>query len=207
MIIYKTINLINSKIYVGQDKYNNPNYFGSGWNLTKAIKKYGKHNFKKEVLEVCESKEDLDNRERFWIKELHAQDRKIGYNIVDGGQGGNLGEHANTKKKITLKLFFEKNPNARKGKNNPRYDSTIHHFYNIETEEEYSGTKYEMGIKIGSTSSHINAIVTETRRTHKNWVLMKYKEIYTKDFLLEERRRIGREKRKNTLIKNGYYSK
>ena len=42
MIIYKTTNLINKKIYVGKDKKENPNYFGSGKILSLAIKKYGK---------------------------------------------------------------------------------------------------------------------------------------------------------------------
>ena len=30
MIIYKTINLLNGKVYVGKDEKNNPNYYGSG---------------------------------------------------------------------------------------------------------------------------------------------------------------------------------
>jgi len=42
MIIYKTINLINGKIYIGQDFYNNSEYFGSGILINKAINKYGK---------------------------------------------------------------------------------------------------------------------------------------------------------------------
>lgn len=42
MIIYKTTNLINNKIYIGQDKNNNPKYLGSGDLLKKAIKKYEK---------------------------------------------------------------------------------------------------------------------------------------------------------------------
>ena len=42
MIIYKTINKINNKIYVGQDSKNNYNYLGSGKILKKAINKYNK---------------------------------------------------------------------------------------------------------------------------------------------------------------------
>lgn len=49
MIIYKTINIINNKIYIGRDMHNNPNYLGSGYILSKAIKKYNKENFKKEL--------------------------------------------------------------------------------------------------------------------------------------------------------------
>ena len=61
MIIYKTTNLINSKIYVGQDSKNNYNYLGSGIIIKKAIKKYGKENFKKEIIEYCNDKQKLDN--------------------------------------------------------------------------------------------------------------------------------------------------
>ena len=41
MIVYKTTNLINGKIYIGKDMKNNPNYLGSGTILRRAIKKYG----------------------------------------------------------------------------------------------------------------------------------------------------------------------
>jgi len=41
MIIYKTINLINNKSYIGKDHKNNPEYLGSGKLLKHAIKKYG----------------------------------------------------------------------------------------------------------------------------------------------------------------------
>ena len=37
-IIYKTTNIINGKIYVGQDKQNNPKYLGSGKILRYANK-------------------------------------------------------------------------------------------------------------------------------------------------------------------------
>ena len=59
MVIYKTTNLINGKIYIGQDLENNPNYFGSGLIFKKAILKYGKNNFKKEILEYCFNKQEL----------------------------------------------------------------------------------------------------------------------------------------------------
>ena len=87
MIIYKTTNLINGKFYVGKDERNKPDYLGSGINLQRAIKKYGKENFIKETLEVCYTREELIEREKYWIKETKAQE--IGYNIADGGWGGN----------------------------------------------------------------------------------------------------------------------
>jgi len=50
MIIYKSTNLVNGKFYVGQDSKNYPDYYGSGLILKIAIDKYGKDNFKKEIL-------------------------------------------------------------------------------------------------------------------------------------------------------------
>ena len=83
-VIYKTVNLINGKIYVGRNKHNNPKYLGSGTIIQLAFQKYGLENFKKEILEECEN-HLLDEREKFWIKELKSQDPLIGYNIADGG--------------------------------------------------------------------------------------------------------------------------
>lgn len=86
MIIYKTTNLLNGKFYIGKDEKNNPKYLGSGLLLKKAIKKYGKENFIKEILEFCDSIEILFEREKYWIKETQAQ--TLGYNIASGGRGG-----------------------------------------------------------------------------------------------------------------------
>jgi len=88
MIIYKTTNLVNGKIYIGQDKYNNPNYLGSGKILQLAFQKYGIENFRKEILEKCKSAEDLNERERYWIDYYSSTNIKIGYNIAFGGNGG-----------------------------------------------------------------------------------------------------------------------
>lgn len=88
MIIYKTTNLINSKIYIGQDSKNDSNYLGSGKILNYAIKKYGRENFKKEILEECKTKEELNKQEIYWIKFYNSINKSIGYNINEGGSGG-----------------------------------------------------------------------------------------------------------------------
>jgi len=114
MIIYKTTNLINKKIYVGKDSYNNDKYLGSGKFLKLAIKKYGKNNFKKEILQECKSQEELNNAEIYWINELNSRDKKIGYNIALGGDGKCAGTKLSdeTKQKIsngqTLEGYIEK---------------------------------------------------------------------------------------------------
>ena len=92
MIIYKTTNTVNGKIYIGQTSKENDKYLGSGPIILKAVKKYGCSNFIRETLEICDVKEELDNREIYWIKFYNSTDREIGYNISIGGTGGNLGE-------------------------------------------------------------------------------------------------------------------
>ena len=82
-----TINLVNNKKYIGIDSRNNPHYLGGGTILKKAIEKYGRENFHKIILEECNSKEELFNKEREWITLLNATNDKNFYNILSGGQG------------------------------------------------------------------------------------------------------------------------
>lgn len=87
--IYKTTNLVNGKIYVGKHTASafDTEYIGSGKTFVKALKKYGKENFKCELIEAADSREELNVREKFWIAEFHARDKKVGYNINEGGEG------------------------------------------------------------------------------------------------------------------------
>jgi hypothetical protein len=88
-VIYLTTNLINDKKYIGLDSYNKPNYLGGGTALKRAIRKYGKENFKKEILEYCD-KENLEKREIYWISYYNAVEDPSFYNI---SYGGKLGDH------------------------------------------------------------------------------------------------------------------
>lgn len=86
--IYKTINLLNGMIYIGQKKspkFLGNAYLGSGKLLRKAVKKYGHDNFRVELLESIESQEDMDTQEIFWIQYYNATDHNVGYNISEGG--------------------------------------------------------------------------------------------------------------------------
>ncbi len=100
MIIYKTTNIVNGKIYIGQDKHDNPKYIGSGDLIKRAIKKYGKENFKKETLYFCNCQIELDEKERLYIKEFNSINKEIGYNIALGGRNGTtLGRKLSNKTK------------------------------------------------------------------------------------------------------------
>ena len=88
-IIYKTINLINGKIYIGKHQTNdlNDDYLGSGTRLARAIEKYGIENFKREILHVLGSKEEMDQKEREIVDEDFLLRDDV-YNAKLGGGGG-----------------------------------------------------------------------------------------------------------------------
>lgn len=79
MIVYKTTNKINGKSYVGQTITNNPDYLGSGTLIRDDINKYGIESFERITLEECFDKKILNERERYWIKELNTIEPN-GYN-------------------------------------------------------------------------------------------------------------------------------
>ena len=66
--IYKTTNLVNNKIYIGQHKaykFMKRMYLGSGIKLKAAIKKYGRKNFTCELLDSADSFIELNTKEIF----------------------------------------------------------------------------------------------------------------------------------------------
>ena len=83
--IYKIINKINNKFYIGMHKTPNldDGYMGSGKLIRAAIKKYGVENFTKEILHVFDNEEDMKNKE----KELVVLN-EMSYNLCGGGKGG-----------------------------------------------------------------------------------------------------------------------
>lgn len=88
--VYLTTNLVNNKKYIGVDTKDDPNYFGSGIVIREAIKKYGKTNFKKDILEYNPDKKYLFEREIYWINKYDAVNSNDFYNLSLGGKGGNM---------------------------------------------------------------------------------------------------------------------
>lgn len=110
-IVYKITNINNGKSYIGKHTTVdiNDKYFGSGIALKDAIKKYGKDNFNKEILEFCNNSEHLDDREKYWI----AFENSIipnGYNIGSGGNGGDNFTNNPNKELILKKMKENKKP-------------------------------------------------------------------------------------------------
>ena len=89
--IYKTTILDNGKMYIGQKKstvFLGESYIGSGAYLRRSIKKHGYKNFKVELIEWCKDKEELNNREEYWIAFYNAVESDQYYNQAKGGVCG-----------------------------------------------------------------------------------------------------------------------
>jgi hypothetical protein len=118
--VYKITNTIDGKCYIGQttQKLNRRlahhftpikkiAYFGS------IVDKYGKENFKTEVLECVKSKSKdalrllLNKKERFYISLYKSNNLEYGYNLTPGACG-KLSEE--TKQRMSISRIGNKNP-------------------------------------------------------------------------------------------------
>ena len=156
MIIYKTTNLITGKIYIGKDKHNNPKYLGSGKYLNSSIDKYGRDNFKKVILEYCNSESHLCEREKFWIAYYNSTCRTIGYNLTPGGEGGDtfslrtINEQQRTRRLISKASSYWNNINRIKHSEN--------------TKRLWQSEEYSRKVKDGLNRANQNPDVITKRR-------------------------------------------
>ena len=96
---YKITNLINECYYVGIHSTENldDKYAGSGAALRKAYKKYKKENFKKEILKFFNTREELSEYEKQYIKENQCLVDSSCYNIYPGGDAHDIVNHVTLK--------------------------------------------------------------------------------------------------------------
>jgi len=104
--IYKIINVINGKEYIGAHQTNDldDGYMGSGIYLNKAIKKYGIENFTKEILKICDDWESMRLTEAYLVDSDYVKNPNT-YNLQTGGfSNGVLCEFSKKKISETVKL-------------------------------------------------------------------------------------------------------
>lgn len=117
--IYKTVDLRNGNYYLGMHSTSDleDGYLGSGKRLRHTIRKYGKENFKLEILEFLPNRESLVKREKELITEDIIKDPKC-INLIKGGQGGFISEEQqrfrSLKAAAALKQKFLSDPESKK---------------------------------------------------------------------------------------------
>lgn len=121
MIVYQVTNKINGKKYIGfttktlserikthvrKSKYEFSNqYF---YPFACAIRKYGIEAFEYSILKQCESIEECKIEEKNSIKQFNTISPS-GYNLSEGGNGGQNSTYVNDKISQTLKKYYKDN--------------------------------------------------------------------------------------------------
>ena len=154
-VIYLIWNMVNGKKYVGQttktvgERFYAHSYADSV--IGRAIRKYGRENFRYGVIKSCISSEELNYWEKFFVSALKAK-TPYGYNMTDGGEYV-FAMTNETRKKISVAQLGEK-----------------HHFFGKHHTDEhrakmskkFKGKKRppEVGRKISATKKgkHFSAI-------------------------------------------------
>lgn len=113
--VYKITNKVTGKIYIGITNQGSGARYRHHWYesrigepspIHKSMAKYGEENFTLEVIDFAETYEELKEKEKFWIKKFNSNDRKIGYNLTEGGDGTFGRMHSDeTKEKFVKKLL------------------------------------------------------------------------------------------------------
>lgn len=92
--IYETTNLLNQKKYIGKCIFSRQNgwktYLGSGLYLKRAINKYGRENFTREILFLALDEEELNELEEIVIEISNAVESDRYYNIKKTSIGGDI---------------------------------------------------------------------------------------------------------------------
>src|SRR5260370_32132682 len=104
--IYKIVNVLNNKIYIGQTIHPNKRWYehrksASHKNpimaITRAIKKYGADKFEFELIACCKNQEDVDYSEDQLINQYNSKNSDHGYNIKGCGTSAPHSEQSKMK--------------------------------------------------------------------------------------------------------------
>lgn len=113
--VYKITNKINNKVYIGitskgisarwkEHLYNAEH--DCPFKLHRALRKYGKENFSIELIDFCNSWEELTEKEKYYIAQYRSTEDEFGYNLTEGGDGTFGRKHSEeTKEKIRQKAI------------------------------------------------------------------------------------------------------
>jgi len=94
--LYQHINKINNKSYIGKTENIEKRWANNGKNYQtcprfwSAIVSYGWDNFEHKILLTCESVEEINLKEKEYILKYNTSDPNFGYNLAEGGTGGNV---------------------------------------------------------------------------------------------------------------------
>jgi hypothetical protein len=108
-LLYKTTCVITGRWYIGvhsTDKIDD-GYLGSGWRVWNSLRKHGRENHRREILEFCDSREALCKREEEVVTEDLIKD-SLCMNIAKGGSAVRFSVGDNTRERMRLAKLGKK---------------------------------------------------------------------------------------------------
>lgn len=143
MIIYKITNKENGKVYIGQtirelDVRMKEHLRHNKTYIDRALNKYGIDAFEVEVIDECDNSDELNDKEKYWIKYYDCICPN-GYNLCEGGGQTNGYHHTEEAKQKMSKSKSE----LYLGENNPFYGKK----HSDETKEKFKNRNYDFAKK------------------------------------------------------------
>jgi group I intron endonuclease len=133
LIIYRIYHIDSNKSYIGKcskglsrildhlKAWKNPKQDYRAKLLYRAMRKYGIDSFDYEILYTASDENELNLKEKYYIEKFKTLDRNFGYNLTEGGTGGNTWGHltpedllkAKERLRKSNKKFWKKDPRAK----------------------------------------------------------------------------------------------
>lgn len=133
-VVYKFTNILNNKVYIGKTSTSlRKRVIGHltasrKWTKSRkgyfqnALSKYGINNFNIDILDRCEDKQLLNEREIYWINYYNSNNKKYGYNMTPGGDGNSDLEFC----RKNIERLIKANTGSHKKEETKRLLSDIH---------------------------------------------------------------------------------
>jgi len=189
--IYMIENTINNKKYIGQttnEKVLHGRYRGNtlcesvkNTHLKNSIRKYGEENFKISQICVCDTKEELNEKEIYYINLYNTTNSIYGYNKHKGGLGGKQSDEVINRIRQSCVDHWKHNEEKRlsyskrvSGCNNPIYKKGDHSEY---TKNKISNTR-RYKISIGEIDISNARRVSHSKDAEEKRTLSKAKLVY-----------------------------
>ena len=175
MIVYKAENKVSGNVYIGQTKYDLSRRIAEHSKKSqrpkskfhKALMSYGIENFDWVVIDTAKTKEELNQKEIYWINEYNSIN--VGYNMVEGGTGGynEFAVKVNRKRKGKTYKEIYSSPEMVEKVLQSRRDTANDNFKNFTKQQRTKYGKMEAAALNNSGYKHSKETIEKIRKSNQ----------------------------------------
>lgn len=163
--------------YLGQTASNPYKYKGSGKEWKQHLTRYG-HEHDTHVLKECISKDERNHWGRYYSELWNIVESSEWANLIpESGGGGLLGSKNSATTDIVKEKFSGKNHYMKRdtyiSANNPRYDTSVYDFENINTGEKVSMTQNDLRTLYKLDAGNLSRVIKGKQSSIHGWRLNK----------------------------------